>query len=96
MVQNFRQLGISSGQNLPLPDCFNLKEGFNRFPAMTFHFQGADFKVKQNKHNLLDMKPYANLQPLKLINCRTLGSYMMLLKRKSYLVKRTVQAMHST
>ena len=48
MVQNFRQLGISSGQNLPLPDCFNLKEGFNRFPAMKFHFQGADFKVKQN------------------------------------------------
>jgi hypothetical protein len=49
MVQYFRPFGINKIEDraLPLPDCFALKEGFDRFPAMTFHFQGADLKVNQ-------------------------------------------------
>jgi hypothetical protein len=50
MVQYFNKFGIRrfTGADLPTPVCFNLKNGFNKFPTMTYHFQGADLRVNQD------------------------------------------------
>jgi hypothetical protein len=87
MVQYFRPFGINKIEDraLPLPDCFTLKEGFDRFPAMTFHFQGADLKVNQNnvffvvpqqKLFCLTMKPDDKLT--------TIGAYQLQNTRAIY------------
>jgi hypothetical protein len=87
MVQYFRPFGISKIEDraLPLPDCFTLKEGFDRFPAMTFCFQGADLKVNQNnvffvvpqqKLFCLTMKPDDKLT--------TIGAYQLQNTRAIY------------